>query len=320
MITVFGIPASWRARSARAPAWRTAVAAPLVIWSTTPVSSAFTPSVATSGVIPKRVIAMPADEPRGDAGERRRGRSPRAASPSSPFGYFVTMIVVSVIIPGDRQVEPALLDHERLADRGDREDRRERQHREQRAAADAARGEQRADGEQQRRRDPDRREARHAKSRPVRRVRHVPSTAASTARGVRSTGLSRDPAAIDDKRRSVNVLGESGEHEDDVGRELLGPGDASLRRLRRRSTPRSLRSRRGAVAASASARSRAERCSRGSLAARARRRARGRGRSRRPSSRVYAEQPGNPTSAGRRGDEDDRRCRSARCGTARPGS
>ena len=64
--------------------------------------------------------------------------------------------------PRHREVEPALLDHERLADRRDREDRGERQHREQRAVAVAARREQRADGEEQGGREPDRREARHA--------------------------------------------------------------------------------------------------------------------------------------------------------------
>src|SRR5579862_7880088 len=59
----------------------------------------------------------------------------------------------------------------------------------------------------------------------------TPEASSATSRGAVSAPLSGDPAAIDDKRRSVNVVGEAGQHEDDVGGKLLGAGDPSLRRV-----------------------------------------------------------------------------------------
>ena len=87
------------------PGGAAAVEAPLVIWKTTPCSSALTPSVATSGVIPNRVIGDAADESRGDAGEDDEPDASGSRS-SWPFGTRVTMIVVSVIIPGTERSSP----------------------------------------------------------------------------------------------------------------------------------------------------------------------------------------------------------------------
>jgi hypothetical protein len=81
------------------------VAAPLVIWSTTPVSNALTPRVATSGVIPSCVIASPLTRP-----ETMHATATRPSAVGSfdslPLGYLVTMIVASVIIPATERSSP----------------------------------------------------------------------------------------------------------------------------------------------------------------------------------------------------------------------
>ena len=63
------------------------------------------PSVATSGVIPSWVTARPLIVPEATQASTT---SPIAAGSllSAPFGYFVTMIVVSVIIPGTDRSRP----------------------------------------------------------------------------------------------------------------------------------------------------------------------------------------------------------------------
>ena len=99
MPTVFAI-----AKSAN-PGAADDVEAPFVICRTTPVRSAFTPSVATSGVTPSQVIAMPLTRP-----DATQARTTIPSAPHSrlslPFGNLVTMIVVRVIIPATERSRP----------------------------------------------------------------------------------------------------------------------------------------------------------------------------------------------------------------------
>ena len=64
-----------------------------------------TPSVATSGVTPSQVIAMPLTRP-----EATQARTTSPSAPHSrlslPFGNLVTMIVVRVIIPATERSRP----------------------------------------------------------------------------------------------------------------------------------------------------------------------------------------------------------------------
>ena len=69
--------------------------------------------------------------------------------PEFPFGTWVTRTTVSGDEAGNRQVDAALLDHQRLAHRGQDEHGGERPQRGQRAAAQAFRLEDRADREEQ---------------------------------------------------------------------------------------------------------------------------------------------------------------------------
>ena len=137
-----------------------------------PCSSALTPSVATSGVIPNWVTARPLTSPEATQ-----------ASTTSPIAAGSALAAVRVLRDDDRrqrdhprhrEVEPALLDHERLADARDRQDGGERQHREQGGAADAPVREQGADREQDCGRDPDRREAGHSQARANARIAAPP--------------------------------------------------------------------------------------------------------------------------------------------------
>src|SRR3954470_891758 len=105
MITTFGMPSVFsRAKRARAGG-AAAVEAPLVIWKTTPCSSALTPSVATSGVILNHVTATPLISPEATQASRIRAKASGRRS-SWPFGTLVTMIVVNVIIPGTERSSP----------------------------------------------------------------------------------------------------------------------------------------------------------------------------------------------------------------------
>ena len=95
-----------------------------LVWRTTPFIKAFTASVATSGVIVNRVIAMPATRP-----EACRAS---AMTPSTGEQRVVARPVFrdehrgSEMTPAPRG-RAALLDHQRLSDRSDRQDRCERQ-------------------------------------------------------------------------------------------------------------------------------------------------------------------------------------------------
>ena len=94
---------------------------------TPPNSKAFIPSVVTIGVIPTLLTMNPERSP---APTRTRNASATAV-PSfvlSPFGILVRMTTPREIIPGTDEVDPALLDHERLARGDNRQDRGEREH------------------------------------------------------------------------------------------------------------------------------------------------------------------------------------------------
>ncbi len=81
------------------------VEAPLVIWKITPCNSALTPSVATSGVIEKYVMAMPLTSPEAMQASRITPIAFQSRS-SCPSGIRVTRIDDSVIIPGTERSRP----------------------------------------------------------------------------------------------------------------------------------------------------------------------------------------------------------------------
>ena len=120
---------------------------PPVAWITTPMKIAFEPSVATSGVIPKRVTAIPFSRPPARP-TAATTISAGISEPSLPPGMVTIEHRAHREDAGDGEVEAALLDHQGLADRGDREDPGERQHALQGGVAEAPRSDEGADHEQ----------------------------------------------------------------------------------------------------------------------------------------------------------------------------
>ena len=166
------------------------VGMPAVYQSTAPKSSAFVPSVATIGLRRIRPIRKPFSRAGGDG--REEGDADRRQEPRVVAGRVLGHDHDVERQPaGDREVDPALHDDERLAERGDRQRRGERQHRQERAPGEARRGEEEAHGEQ-----PDRRDEHGRK--PAR--QEAPSTPA---------GWSFDPSGPADLRLRRHVVADT---------------------------------------------------------------------------------------------------------------
>ena len=122
-----------------------------------------------------RPIRKPLTEPGRDRRERTRAPIAGQSRASSPAGILRDDDDVERQPAGDREVDAALHDDERLAERRDRERRGERQHRQQRAPLEARRREQEARREQRDRRHDDGREAARQQA-PRSRAERRPST------------------------------------------------------------------------------------------------------------------------------------------------